>query len=176
MKKQRFWLYCRAGVFYLHDSQTGQRESLHTRSKREAERTRLARNEAVANPQVGMALARSLLSVHDPKISSRTWHEVMEEFCRRGKPQTQARRRRAVSRAPLSLLRDKKLIESTADEFMGVLRQGARWRRLRCAAAKPRHGTGLAAMAGAAQQALADGAKGCETRRHLGGTPAHSRR
>jgi integrase len=124
MQKQRFWLYCRAGVFYLHDSQTGHRESLHTRSKREAERTRLARNEAVANPQVGMALARSLLAVHDPKMSSRTWQEVMEEFCRRGKPQTQARRRRAVSRAPLCLLRDRKLIESTAEEFMGVLRQG----------------------------------------------------
>ena len=124
MQKQRFWLYCRAGVFYLHDSQTGHRESLHTRSKREAERTRLARNEAVANPQVGLALARSLLAVHDPKMSTRTWRDVMEEFCQRGKPQTQARRRRAVSRQPLSLLQDKKLIETTAAEFMAVLRAG----------------------------------------------------
>ena len=124
MQKQRFWLYNRAGVFYLHDSQTGRRESLQTRSQREAERTRLARNEAVANPQVGMALARSLLAVHDPKMSTRTWREVMEEFCQRGKPQTQARRRRAVSRQPLSLLQDKKLIETTAAEFMAVLRAG----------------------------------------------------
>ena len=48
----------------------------------------------------------------------------MAEFCRRGKPQTQSRRRRAVSRRPLSLLADKKLIETTAEEFMAVLRAG----------------------------------------------------
>ena len=37
MRKQRFWLYRRAGVFYLHDSETGVRESLATRRKQEAE-------------------------------------------------------------------------------------------------------------------------------------------
>ena len=121
-------------MFYLHDSQTGQRESLHTRSKREAERTRLARNEAAANPHVGLALARSLLAVHDPKMATRTWQEVMDEFCQRGKPQTQVRRRRAVSHRPLSLLQDKKLVETTAEEFMAVLREGGAMARatLRC--------------------------------------------
>ncbi len=33
----RYWLFRRHGVFYLQDAQTRQKESLHTRSRREAE-------------------------------------------------------------------------------------------------------------------------------------------
>ena len=122
MQKQRFWLYERAGVFYLHDSETGQRESLHTRNKREAEQIRMTRNQMAAQPQLGWALAKACLSAQDPKIAARTWQDVMEEFCRRGKPQTQQRRRRATKGKPLSLLQSRKLIETTADDFIVTLR------------------------------------------------------
>ena len=56
--KKRYWLWERNGVFYLDDSVTRQKEGLHTRDKREAERIRDARNEAVARPTLGIALAK----------------------------------------------------------------------------------------------------------------------
>lgn len=121
MQRQRFWLYQRSGVFYLHDAVTGQRESLHTRSKREAEQIRITRNQMAAQPQLGWALAKACLSAQDPKVATRTWQHVMEEFCRRGKPQTQHRRRRAIKGRPLNLLQSRKLIETTADDLMVVL-------------------------------------------------------
>jgi hypothetical protein len=122
MQKQRFWLYRRAGIYYLQDSQTGRRESLNTRSKREAEQTRAARNDAAANPRVGLAMAKAILSAYDPQMARRTWQDVMEEFSRRGKPQTQADRRRLLARHPFDSIRFKKLIETTNDDFIGLLR------------------------------------------------------
>jgi len=51
MEKQRFWLYRREGIYYLHDSETRKRESLNTRNRREAEQIRVARNQASDHPQ-----------------------------------------------------------------------------------------------------------------------------
>lgn len=122
MQKQRFWLYQRAGIYYLQDAQTGRRESLNTRSKREAEQTRAARNDAAANPRVGLAMAKAILTTYDPQMARRTWQDVMEEFCRRGKPQTQTDRRRLLARRPFDSIRLKKLIETTNDDFICLLR------------------------------------------------------
>jgi len=116
MEKHRFWLYRRAGVYYLQDSETRKRESLNTRNRREAEQIRVARNQASDHPQVGIALAKAYLMAQDPELAERTWQHVIDEFCSRGKPQTRARRRRATNRAPLNRLAERKLVETTADE------------------------------------------------------------
>jgi hypothetical protein len=86
MEKQRFWLYRREGIYYLHDSQTRKRESLNTRNRRKAEQIRLARNEVSDRPQVGMALAKAYLTAQDPEVLKRTWQQVIGEFCSRGNP------------------------------------------------------------------------------------------
>jgi len=124
MRKQRFWLYRRAGVFYLHDSETGVRESLATRRKQEAEQIRTLRNLSAARPVVGMSLAKACLTSQDPKLPARTWQDVMDEFCRRGQEQTQAHRRRVARRSPQNRLKNMKLVETTADDLINVLRAG----------------------------------------------------
>ena len=48
----------------------------------------------------------------------------MNEFCRRGKQQTQEDRRRVAMRRPQNLLRTLKLVETTADDVMSVLKAG----------------------------------------------------
>ena len=124
MSKQRFWLYRRNGVYYLQDSVTGVRESLATHSKPEAEQIRTTRNLTSERPVIGMSLAKAYLSTQDPKMMQRTWQDVMDEFCRRGKPQTQADRRLVANRKPQCLLRNLKLMETSADDLLKILKAG----------------------------------------------------
>ena len=124
MHKQRYWLYQRAGIYYLHDSETGQRESLQTRSKREAERIRGARNQVSECPQIGQALAKAYLCAQDPQLLDRTWENVMEQFGTRGKPQTQAWRRRVMRGKAFDRIRHKTLLGTTASDLLEVLQAG----------------------------------------------------
>ena len=120
--RQRFYLFKRGGLYYLQDGITGKQQSLRTRSRTEAERLWHARNEATANPQINVALARVYLSANDPRMLARTWEEVIEEFCSRGKPQTQSFRRRKVRHRAFEAIRRKPLVETTADDFLSVLK------------------------------------------------------
>ena len=122
--KKRYWLFRRNGVYYLQDAETRQKESLHTRDHREAERLRDARNEAVGRPALSMALAKAYLSTQDKEIAKRTWQDVIDRFCATGKLQTQEHRRLISNRKPQCLLKNKKIIETTADELMGILNTG----------------------------------------------------
>lgn len=70
--KQRFWLFQRGAVFYVEDSETGKKEGLQTTDRKEAERLRMARNEAAERPFLGLALAKAYLSASDPALPKRT--------------------------------------------------------------------------------------------------------
>ena len=120
--KQRHYLFKRGGTFYLQDGVTGKQQSLKTRDKSEAERLLHARNEATANPAINLALARVYLSANDPKMMDRTWQAVMDEFCSHGKPQTQAFRKRKVGHRAFAAIRRKRLVETTAEDFLTVLK------------------------------------------------------
>lgn len=122
--KNRFWLFRRRGVFYLQDTQTRQKESLRTRDPGEARQLRDARNAAVQCPSMGVALAKAYLSTRDAMIGDRTWQDVIDQFCSRGKPQTQADRGRVGRTKPFNLIRRRKLLETTADDFLEVLKAG----------------------------------------------------
>jgi len=124
MRKQRYWLYRRGGVYYIHDSETGARESLHTRSKQEAEQIRTTRNMTSARPVIGMSLAKAYLTSQDPKLLARTWQDVVDEFCSRGKPETQQHRRRVSKRRPQSLLLNVKLLETNNEDLIKILKSG----------------------------------------------------
>ena len=119
----RYWLYRRQGVFYLQDARTRQKESLRTSDRREAERIRDARNQVAERPNLGIALAKAYLTAHDPQIAVRTWQDVLDEFATRGKPQTQAHRRRVAARKPFNLIRSQKVLETTAKDFLAVLQK-----------------------------------------------------
>ncbi|HEX5400052.1 MAG TPA: hypothetical protein VFY06_13485, partial [Verrucomicrobiae bacterium] len=112
------------GVFYLQNAETRQKESLHTTDKAEAERIRNARNEAVGRPALSVQIAKAYLSAHDTEISKRTWQDVIDRFCTLGKTQTQEHRRLVASRKPQCLLKNKKVIETTAEDLMAILDAG----------------------------------------------------
>ena len=83
-----------------------------------------ARNEAVRCPVLNLAMAKVYMSAHDPKTLERTWGDVMDEFCSRGKPATQKDRWLVAQRQPQRQLRNLKLVETTADNFIRVLDAG----------------------------------------------------
>jgi integrase len=122
--KDRYWLIQRKGVFYLQDSSTFKKESLRTKDRTEAEKIRNARNDSARQPQMAAAMAKAYLFVKDPKLATRTWSEVMEEMARNGQPQTQERCRREIRTKALDPLRNKPLVETTAEDFLHVLRSG----------------------------------------------------
>ena len=45
--KNRFWLFKRGNTYHVEDSLTRKQESLHTADRREAERLRSAKDDAV---------------------------------------------------------------------------------------------------------------------------------
>lgn len=122
--KQRFWLCQRGRMFYALDSETGQRVSLRTDQHGKAKKIVQAKNEATANSGLGLALAKAYLSASCGSLVERTWQEVLDEFSRRGQPQTQAFRQRKVRRKLYDAIRHKKLLETTAQDFLHLLKAG----------------------------------------------------
>lgn len=122
--KERFYLFVRNRIFYIQDGATGKQSSLKTRNFEEAQRMLHAKKESVISPTSNIAMARVYLSAHDPKMLNRTWQDVINEFCTHGKPETQENNRRVANRKPQSQLRNLKLIETKADDFLHVLKTG----------------------------------------------------
>ena len=82
--KQAFGLVRRPwGIYYLKNKVTGVQTSLKIGDKYEAQRILQARNETERQPHLNLSLARVYLNATDPKLVTRTWQEVMENFKRR---------------------------------------------------------------------------------------------
>jgi integrase len=122
--KHRFWLFKRKDVFYIEDTQTGEQKSLGTRDRKEAERLRATKDDAASRPFVGLAIGKAYLAAHDPQLVERTWSVVMEEFKKRGKEHTHQRRERAMQSKPFRVIRNRKLVETTADNLHEVIALG----------------------------------------------------
>ena len=122
--KNRFWLFKRHGIFYIQDAQTRRKSSLHTRNRREAQRLRVVHNGAAQASFLDLAFAKAYLSTRDPDFPKRTWQNVMDCFCARGKPQTQAHRKRIANHHQFDRLRSKTVFETTADDFLTILNAG----------------------------------------------------
>jgi integrase len=122
--KNRFWLFKRGQTFYVEDSLTHKQESLHTKDQREARRLRDAKNEAIGNPTLSLAIGRAYLAAHDPHMAKRTWSEVMDELSSHGCEASRARCQREMKSKPFDMIRHKPLIETTGEDFMAVLRMG----------------------------------------------------
>ena len=124
MIKRRYWLFQRGTVFYFEDSHTGQQKSLRTRNRKDAERMLLAMNEAAEHPQLNLSLARAYLANHDREYADRKWSTVMERFADRSHPATRRRSQTAMRSRPFDLIRDKRLIETTSEDFLAVIKAG----------------------------------------------------
>lgn len=132
--KQKFWLCKRKNVFFSFDSETGKRESLHTGDGEEAKRIIRAKNDAATQPAINISIAKAYLVGTDPKLVERTWSFVFQEFCAVKKDSTRLRRERAVKSKTLNFIRNKRLVETTAEDFHAILKAGGAYtnQMLRC--------------------------------------------
>jgi hypothetical protein len=122
--QNRFTTFRRGTMFYCEDRTTGQQKSLQTKDETEATKIVQAKNDAVNQPLMNLVMAKTYLAAKDPKLISRTWADVMERFCKRDKEPTRIRHERAVRTKPMQFLRDKRLVETTADDFFHALSLG----------------------------------------------------
>jgi predicted HD phosphohydrolase len=111
-------------MFYMQDSATGKQTSLRTKDETEAKSLLNARNEAQRQPVLNLHLARAYLTASDPAFVERTWQTVMEQLQSRGKDSSRERYASVFKSPSFDALRNKKLLETTADDFFAVFKEG----------------------------------------------------
>ncbi len=121
--KTKYTMFRRGGVFYAQDSATGKQTSLRTKDETEAKSLLNARNEAQRQPVLNLHLARAYLTASDPAFVERTWQTVMEQLQSRGKDSSRERYASVFKSPSFNGLRNKKLLETTADDFFAVFKQ-----------------------------------------------------
>ena len=122
--KTKYTLFRRGEVFYTQDSATGKQTSLKTKDETEAKSLLNARNEAQRQPVLNLHLARAYLTASDPAFVERTWQTVMEQLQARGKDSSRKRYATVFKSPCFDALRQKKLLETTADDFFAVFKDG----------------------------------------------------
>jgi integrase len=122
--KSKYILFRRNGVFYVEDTATGKQTSLRTKDEAEANGLLSARNEASRQPILNLHLARAYLTASDPAFVERTWQSVMEQLQARGKDSSRERYASVFKSPSFDGLRNKKLLETTADNFLAVFKEG----------------------------------------------------
>ena len=122
--KTRFILFRRGGIYYCEDTLTRKQTSLHTRERSEALALVSARNESCRQSGLNLQLARAYLTASDPAWLERTWQHVMDQIQLQGRDSSRSRYDRALTAKTFDGLRDKKLIETKAEDFLAVLNDG----------------------------------------------------
>ncbi|NJM54630.1 MAG: hypothetical protein HC841_00695 [Verrucomicrobiae bacterium] len=122
--KNKYTLFRRGEVFYLQDSATGRQTSLRTKDETEARSLLNARNEAQRQPVLNLHLARAYLAASDPALVQRTWQTVMAQLQARGKDSSRERYETVFKSPAFDGLRNKTLLETTADDFFAVFKDG----------------------------------------------------
>lgn len=112
----------RGGMFYAVDTATGKRSSLNTTDKAEAARLLAAKNQAHHQPTLNMEIAKAFLTASDPAWTQRTWQNVMNEIQTHGRASTQDRYKRGLNSKGFDPIRNKKLLETTAEDFLNLLK------------------------------------------------------
>ena len=122
--KDRYRLVRRGNRFYAVDRHNLSRQTLNTDDERAAARILAAKNESAQQTNLNLALGRTYLSAHDPAIIKRTWQDVMTAFCEQGTEKSFERRQRAMKGAAFVFLKEKRLVETTADDLRRSLSMG----------------------------------------------------
>ena len=123
--KNRFILFLRSGVYYAEDTTTGKQTSLRTKDKDDALRLLHVKNEAVHQPAMNLQIAQVYLQHGDPALAARTWQQVMEQMAETKSGCTLKRWQTAMRDTAFDLIRHRKLIETTAEHFLAVLKAGS---------------------------------------------------
>jgi len=120
--QQKYRLYRRCnGRFYWQENDSSKQGSLQTSDRREAEKLLNAMNESQRQPILNLSLARTYFAAHDPKLTTRTWQEAMDEMATHGIETTQDRCRRAFASNAYNPIRDKPLVQTIASDLLSTL-------------------------------------------------------
>ena len=103
---------------------TGKQESLGTSDKIEARRLLHTRNEAASQPAMNLQIARAYLSAGDPKVTCRTWQDVMDETTKNKTGLTRKRWESRMRNPALNERRTLRLTETRAEHFIKALETG----------------------------------------------------
>ena len=123
--KQQFGLIRRPwGVFYLKNKVTGAQTTLKTSDKAEAHRILHAHNEAHNQSVLNLQLARVYLNGADPKLSTRTWQDVMEHIASQKIDATRVRWDSAIKDKNFDCIRHLRVAETRAEHFYKALEDG----------------------------------------------------
>ncbi|MEO6054203.1 MAG: tyrosine-type recombinase/integrase [Chthoniobacterales bacterium] len=68
-----------------------------------------------------MSIARAYLAAHDPKMTTRSWREVMEEMQQHGIEVTRKRCAGSFRSRAYDSIRDKMVVETTAEDFLTIV-------------------------------------------------------
>jgi integrase len=123
--KPRFILFRRSGVYYCEDSTTHKQTSLRTKDENEALTLIHTKNEAVRQPSMNLQIAQIYLQHADSALSARTWQHVMEQIILLKKGSTRERWKYAMADKAFDLIHNRKLLETTGEHFLAVLRNGS---------------------------------------------------
>ncbi len=123
--KNRYRAFRRGwGVYYCEDTQTGKQESLATSNRKEAERLVHAKNESEQHPAFSLHLARVYWKAGDPAAGTRTWQFVMDEILKTKQDNTRHRWETAVKDPAFNGIRNRVILETSAEHFLRVLENG----------------------------------------------------
>ena len=124
MKRYRLVYRGIRNTYYSFDTQTGKRESLGTANEAEAQRLIDTKNEAVRHAEMNLQIAQVYLQHGDPTLATRTWQDVMDAMMPLKNGATQIRWKRAIRDSAFEPIRNRKLMETTSQHFLQILRAG----------------------------------------------------
>src|SRR5580658_8103435 len=123
--KNRYRVFRRGwGTFYCEDLTAKKQESLHTRDRDEAYRLVAAKNETNDGPAFSRQLARVYWKAGDPSAAKRDWQTAMDELVKLKRGKNQKRWQTAIKDANFDTLRKLPILETRAEHFLQVLKQG----------------------------------------------------
>lgn len=114
----------RGETFYLVDSLTGKRTSLHTGDEDAAQQVALAKNQALRQPTLNLQIAKAYLAGSDSGVTTRTWQQAMEVLVESKQGANQRRWRTAIKDPAFDLIRAKVIIETPGENLLAVIRAG----------------------------------------------------
>ena len=121
--KQRFYLFQRRGTYYLQDCRTGKQQSLGTKDRHAAARLLEIKRQTCDDAGFNQFIIKTCLATRDPLIGRRTWGTVMDQILVNGRESTKVRYTRAINCAAFKSIRNIKLVETRAEDFLGILNQ-----------------------------------------------------
>ena len=97
---------------------------MKTRDEAEALTLLHSKNEAFRQPGLNLQIARAYLSATDGNAAKRTWQTPMDEMTATKTGETKVRYERAMRDEALDAIRNLPILETHAEHFLKVLRDG----------------------------------------------------